>query len=893
MINHFTFNGHSTAEYGLLVTALNPYNAPSRRVEKIEIPYRNGDLVIDSGTYNNIIVSYEIALTNSTQTNADAIRNWLLDSQGYHQLSDTINTDSFRIACYYDSIQYTLTALYKYGKAVISFDCFPQRYLTSNTTITRSATSTTETDISGTTFSSHVYPLPIDLKGNTSQITYSGKNLLNIQGIVKGRLDNGVLGYASDTSVLTLNANNFSFTTTANYRGATSDYIGVSTGNYIFNSSVSNSSYYLTIACYDSNKTFINNATVTALAGETKRTLTIASGTAFVRLYFYLSTAGSITFNNPQFETGSTVNTYEPYVGGISSPNPSYPQTIHNVSGDNSVIVCGKNMFRDFYTGSGTYRGVTKTGGDKCVILNGTYNQSGNYDLFFSRSTDSSGTANMTLLKANTTYAVSVYLLNGYTLSNISYFRVSSRTLDGATFNWNYKTLDYANGVAQGTFTVGNTDLYLGGIRMALTSSVSASFNNCIVKIQVEEANAVTPFEEYKGITYPINLPVENLLNNTATSQTKNNIVFTVNDDKTVLANGKANSTSNLSLGTVTLSANTTYFISGCPSGGGSGKYRLDLIDSNNTVVASDSGSGVSYTPSTSGTYTLIIGYWYNFQLDNLLFKPQLERGTKANTYQLYGTTPIELRKIGTYQDYLYKSGSKWYLHREIGLKYCDGTENWTTFSYGTNSWRLQNFISTTYDANKVQIMSTQFKGVANADKNDVDCMIYTDSNALFTVRNTTYTSQRAIQSGMSGQPIYYALRTATNTEITDATLLSQLNAIDNAMAFETSTTIAQVNNDLPINLTVTEIGSATVSSNYRGEPIITANSTGMIYFNGSIIKVNQSPMTINSQTMQAYNGNINLNNYIEINEFPMIEKGNNEIGSTMALSIVPNYWKL
>lgn len=132
MINHFTFNGHSTAEYGLLVTALNPYNAPSRRVEKVQIPYRNGDLFIDTGTYNNIIVSYEISLINNTKENAEAIRNWLLSSYGYHQLSDTIDTDTFRMACYYQDVQYTLTALYKYGKTTISFDCYPQRYLFAN-----------------------------------------------------------------------------------------------------------------------------------------------------------------------------------------------------------------------------------------------------------------------------------------------------------------------------------------------------------------------------------------------------------------------------------------------------------------------------------------------------------------------------------------------------------------------------------------------------------------------------------------------------------------------------------------------------------------------------------------------------------------------------------------
>lgn len=748
----FTFNGTTSQSLGLLVTALNPYNSASRRVETIEIPYRNGNLIIDSGTYDNIMVSYEVSVIGNTKTTCDAVNEWLSGSQGYCILSDTVNTEFFRVGYFASSIEYVLTALYREGKATLNFDCFPQKYLNSNTTMTRNATSTTTT-AEGGTFSSHVYPLPIELKGNTTQ-----------------------------------------------------------------------------------------------------------SGT----------------------------------------PTPTSPQTIHNVSGDNSVVVCGKNMFRDYITGSITSRGVTRTGGDNCVILNGTYDQQANLDLFLTRSTSSSGTANMTLMKANTSYAISVYFLNDYSITNVTMLRVSTWSLDKTTFDWNApgnpNGLLFDGNVAKGIYNNGNTPVYLGGIRMALTSTRTASFNNCIVKIQVEEANAVTPYEEYRGIDYNLNLPIENVLPNNITDSTVNGITVTKSDDGTLTFNGTA---SNIAYFDFSTSFNTTkyagYKFYGLPSNSQGCGIRISASNSNRTALQNDLTNGKVL--ADTGTNCIAFRIPNGTVLDNYVLKPMLVSpiNTNVKTYTPYGTSPIELNKIGNYRDYFYKSNvtGKWYVHKEIGKKYCDGTENWTSFAYGTNSWRLQDFISTTYDANKIQIMSTQFKGVANVDKNDVECMIYTDSNVLFTVRNTTYTTQRAIQQGMNGQPIYYALRTATNTEITDATLLSQLNAIDNAMAFETSTTISQVNNDAPFLLTYTNIGSATVSSNYRGEPIITVNDTGYIYINGASIKVNQVPMTINSQTMQAYNGNINLNNYIELNEFPMLKKGNNDIGSTMALSIVPNYWKL
>ena len=70
---------------------------------------------------------------------------------------------------------------------------------------------------------------------------------------------------------------------------------------------------------------------------------------------------------------------------------------------------------------------------------------------------------------------------------------------------------------------------------------------------------------------------------------------------------------------------------------------------------------------------------------DNLVFKPMIEKGSKNSTYTPYGTTPIELCKIGTYQDYFYKDSGKWYLHKEVGKVVLDGSESWQLFSVNNN----------------------------------------------------------------------------------------------------------------------------------------------------------------------------------------------------------------
>ena len=136
MTNHFTFNGKSTANYGLLVTGRQIFGSPNRKVERYSVPGRNGDILVELGGYDNYIVSYDIAVVSSFATNASAIRNWLLSSSGYMKLTDTYDTTHFRLGAMYSSIDYVTTALNREGQATIQFDCKPQRFLNSGETAT-------------------------------------------------------------------------------------------------------------------------------------------------------------------------------------------------------------------------------------------------------------------------------------------------------------------------------------------------------------------------------------------------------------------------------------------------------------------------------------------------------------------------------------------------------------------------------------------------------------------------------------------------------------------------------------------------------------------------------------------------------------------------------------
>ena len=98
------------------------------------------------------------------------------------------------------------------------------------------------------------------------------------------------------------------------------------------------------------------------------------------------STAQLNTTIYPIIVEGSTYDgNWEPYTGGMPSPNPSYPQALESIGDDGSVkqVVCGKNLLPyPYYETSKTSNGVTFTdNGDGSVTISGTSDNYAGYIL--------------------------------------------------------------------------------------------------------------------------------------------------------------------------------------------------------------------------------------------------------------------------------------------------------------------------------------------------------------------------------------------------------------------------------------------------------------------------------------------------------------------------------
>lgn len=166
----------------------------------------------------------------------------------------------------------------------------------------------------------------------------------------------------------------------------------------------------------------------------------------------------------------------------------------------------------------------------------------------------------------------------------------------------------------------------------------------------------------------------------------------------------------------------------------------------------------------------------------------------------------IELCKIGDYQDYIYKSGNDWYVHKEIDKYTFNGTETWSASPYGTNSWRLVGFLSFSFDSNKLQVISNIFTGIKHADRNTAGSnTIYSANNGELNIRNTNLTTESQVQTATNGNYVYYALAIPTDTKITDAGLIAQLDAIGSAKTYSDTTNIVvrATGTNLPVVLEV------------------------------------------------------------------------------------------
>lgn len=129
-MNEIIFNGKSTKDFGIVVEKFPDREIPARDYSSVHVPGRNGDVLIDNGSFQNVKRVYEIAFADECISFFDAseiIRNWM-SSYGYARLEDTYEPGYFREA--FVSSSSSITNIWNKGaRYKIEFTCKPQRWL--------------------------------------------------------------------------------------------------------------------------------------------------------------------------------------------------------------------------------------------------------------------------------------------------------------------------------------------------------------------------------------------------------------------------------------------------------------------------------------------------------------------------------------------------------------------------------------------------------------------------------------------------------------------------------------------------------------------------------------------------------------------------------------------
>lgn len=429
-----------------------------------------------------------------------------------------------------------------------------------------------------------------ELDGDTYQQTYTGKNLYDASLAENGNiLSDGTI----DSSSLYVHSALIPVTPSTDY-----------TASAVFSGTENDK--YIRMAFYDSQQTFISRTTASGV-----NTTTAPATASYCRI------AVAVTSTSVMLEKSSTATSYEPYTGGQPSPNPSYPQAIQTVTGEQTVEIVGKNLFDKASAIIG-----------KVLSANGTLENSGN-DYY---------TSDFIPVKPNTNY------YKTFSLSvRFKYYGADKVALSTSSYQ------DIANAANAQSFTTPSGAYY---VRLSL----GAAYLNTL---QIELGSTATAYTPYSKQTLPINLG-KNLISASWESGGYNNLT----GDKVSYSDSVRTDAP------IAVLPNTTYICSRNGSGVAMNVFQYKADGS--FISAATINSGNSFTTGAN-TYLITMFRGTSGGTEGI----QLELGSTITPYAPY-FTPIELCKLSTYQDYIWKDGDSWKVHKAIEKRIFNGSETWT-----------------------------------------------------------------------------------------------------------------------------------------------------------------------------------------------------------------------
>lgn len=134
MRNYLIMDGTDSRTFGLYTNGAGTFGAGAREVSTLQIPGRNGDLIVKADRLQNYDLTYSCFIARNFDANIAALRAFLHSKTSYFRLEDTYHPDEYRMAFYRGPFTPAVNQRLNAAKFDLTFNVKPQRFLKSGET---------------------------------------------------------------------------------------------------------------------------------------------------------------------------------------------------------------------------------------------------------------------------------------------------------------------------------------------------------------------------------------------------------------------------------------------------------------------------------------------------------------------------------------------------------------------------------------------------------------------------------------------------------------------------------------------------------------------------------------------------------------------------------------
>ena len=423
-------------------------------------------------------------------------------------------------------------------------------------------------------------------------------------------------------------------------------------------------------------------------------------------------------------------------------------------------------------------------------------------------------------------------------------FRINLRT----TWSGGYADRSINAGGTKVSFTPANA---ITSMRIFMTSTSGTHYDESF-HAMVEAGSTQTAFEPYTGQApapspdYPE--PVQTATGSLTVTIISSKNLFDKNNATIISAyvnnNGDIIAGSDTRIIFIQCESNTTYTVSKTNSGTNQRFCVFDMAEDpavgapilHSVGTRSGVDTATSYTITTEPT-AKYLGVFFRVSATtpseaDILDTIQIEKGSIPTAYEPYTATDypldlgtIELAKLGTSQDRIYKDGEDWKVEKNTDKRTFNGDDT----DVEAGGWSNSSQTTTTV---QVSTLTIQSLGVKFSERESAKMSHFSyigDANPVFdgslALVNNASGVARHIRLGISKTiaanltaakawmaanlpTLYFPAYTSTTTTITDTNLIAQLDAIDEALEAGGTTTVTPAAGNRAAIITTTPSGN-------------------------------------------------------------------------------------